>query len=241
MSRRCTATCMLIIVIMSIVISAAASRAQDAGKADPSVVRRELKDILSQPEYNRVEKKGFIRIWLDKAARWLKTVINKIIRFLIPDFGKGAGRLASLIFAALALGAFLALLALMLRYVSLSGRAPSADDITPESYQIPSPGPLIKKAAALADAGDYRGAYRCAYLACIAYLDEARALRFERSRTNWEYLRELQAGGHLRPYELLHPLTLDFDRKFYGGGECSGKDYENALAVYRSISSEGAQ
>ena len=88
------------------------------------------------------------------------------------------------------------------------------------SYEIPTAKAMIGQAAKLAEAGDYRGAFKSAYLASIAYLDEIRVLRFERSRTNWEYLRELKSGGHERPHRELCPLTLDFDRKIYGRESC---------------------
>ena len=57
-------------------------------------------------------------------------------------------------------------------------------------------------------------------MASISHLDETNALRFQRGRTNWEYLRELVRGGHERPCEALRRITSTFDRKFYGRETC---------------------
>ena len=157
--------------------------------------------------------------------------------------GDSAGRVASFIFAGLVLIGFTALFVLLVRKLLRSGRSgellePSYD---PGSvHGLPSARPLIREAAMLAEAGDYRGAFRCAYMASISHLDEVRALRFQRGRTNWEYLRDLRHGGHDRPHEALHPITSTFDRKFYGRETCDRQDYLDALAVYERISNEAA-
>jgi hypothetical protein len=128
------------------------------------------------------------------------------------------------------------------KLMAAAGRGVRAEAASADvSYDIPAAKPLMKQAAKLAEAGDYRGAFRAAYLACIAYLDDIRALRFERSRTNWEYLRELRSGGHEKPYAELHPLTRDFDRKIYGRESCNREDYQSAAAVYCRLSGEEAK
>ncbi|MCX6027667.1 MAG: DUF4129 domain-containing protein, partial [Chloroflexi bacterium] len=128
------------------------------------------------------------------------------------------------------------------KLVSSSGGRARPDAAADEpNYEMPSATPLMKQAAKLAEAGDYRGAFRAAYLASIAYLDEIRALRFERSRTNWEYMRELRQGGHERPHAALQPLTLDFDRKIYGRETVAKEDYLKATAAYERLSGEEAR
>jgi hypothetical protein len=158
-----------------------------------------------------------------------------------PKFGdRNIGKIVSYVFASLVIVAFLWLLSYIIMRL-LAGKNAAAvedDDFSLEMYKLPSVRPLLKEAAKLAEQGDFRGAFRCAYLASISYLDEHKALRFERSRTNWEYLRELQQGGHNIPYNELRPLTLAFDRKFYGREKCSIDDYNHALSAYNKISSE---
>jgi hypothetical protein len=104
-----------------------------------------------------------------------------------------------------------------------------------EGFELPSSSRLMADAAKCAEAGDYRGAFLQAYLGSIAYLDEVNALRFERSRTNWEYLRDLNNRGMEPLAEELRPLTSDFDRKLYGHDRCSRGDYDKAVATYEQV------
>ena len=206
-------------------------------RIDPELARRELRSILSEPEYNRGDGKSVAQVVMEKVVGAIVSAYTWIKDMLTFQFGGGAGRLASFLFAWSVVCAFIYLLLLLIRRLSANlrsvGRA--AEDADIASYDLPSAGPLMNEAAKLADAGDYRGAFRCAYLASISYLDEIKALRFERSRTNWEYLRELDQGGFEAPRAELGPLTSDFDRKFYGREPCSRQDYLNALTAYERI------
>ena len=206
---------------------------------DPVVVEHELKDILSAPEYN----KEYAR---EPDFAWLVRVLDAIAEFLDRTLGglsfeRGVSDLATFILAWLVVIAFAVLLALIIRKMGSRARAgaDSSEDQAPD-YELPSARPLIAQAARLANEGDYKGAFRCAYLASISHLDEINALHFERSRTNWEYMRELEDGGHDVPHAQLRPLTADFDRKFYGRERVQELDYASALAAYERISREEA-
>lgn len=215
--------------------SAALAADSHTRPTDSSAVRSHLRDILSRPEYNRTfGENPMQRFWM--------MVWDKVMDFLgwlsrLFSFGGGtAGRIASLVFACLVIATFLALLMFVMRRL-IAAVTREKDDVAgqDEYYDLPSARPLIREAEKLAESGDYRGAFRCAYLASISYLDEVKALRFERSRTNWEYLRELDSSGHTAARGELQPLTQDFDRKFYGGEECTRRDYERALAAFGRI------
>jgi len=72
----------------------------------------------------------------------------------------------------------------------------------------------FKRAEALSIQGDYRNAIRYLYLSSLLVLDEQGLMRYDRSRTNREYLRSVST----RP-ELAQPLraVIDvFDRVWYG-------------------------
>jgi hypothetical protein len=201
------------------------------------VVRRELQDILSKPEYNRTFSQNAVEeIW----AKLLDKIVDILSRILqaLSLGGGTTGRIASMVFAGLAIAAFVALIALVASKLLAMRKERTAEenDNAPESYNLPAARPLIREATRLAEAGDYRGAFRCAYLACISHLDEIGALRFERSRTNWEYLRELDRRGYKAARDELWSITLDFDRKLYGNEECTIRDYERAFAIYNTIS-----
>lgn len=228
-----------------------APAARGASASDVKNVQSELGKILAAPEYNRVYHKGLLEKYTPK---WIKKFMEKLgemftyfvkwLRNALTFHGAAtAGKLASFVFACIVIIAFIIILVIVVRkLLRMSFRKIEPED-QPDifDYDLPSAKPLITEAAKLAEAGDYRGAFRCAYLASISYLDEIEALRFERSRTNWEYLRELQHGGKDTSYKELKPLTLDFDRMFYGNSKCGVQDYKNALDAYNRITSEALQ
>ena len=94
---------------------------------------------------------------------------------------------------------------------------------------------LILLAERHAREGDYRRAFRLVYLAALISLDTGNVLRFRRSKTNWEYLRELRMAGREDVYLALAPFTRDFDRVWYGFREAAPIDYERALAQYHAL------
>ncbi len=72
----------------------------------------------------------------------------------------------------------------------------------------------MQRAQTLSSQGDYRNAVRYLYLSSLLILDEQGLLRYDRSRTNREYLRSVssqpQLAGSLRD-------VIDvFDRVWYG-------------------------
>lgn len=225
----------------------------NTNRVDPVTVRRDLKSILSAPEYNTSHREpAFIK--------WIKAhIIRPIGKFIVRVFDaigrsfkwlfekitarriKGAMGWFTVALAWIVVAIFAFLLGLIIRWVVKnvgdgSTDKPNKDEL--ETYELPSAAPLINDAAKLADSGDFRGAFRTAYLAIISYLDEIKALRFERSRTNWEYLGELRQSGYDKPYDELQPLTMSFDRKIYGREDCSHKDYLEVTGAYDRITRE---
>lgn len=205
----------------------------------------QLRQILSAPEYNRVyssqDKSNFACKYLDKLGTQFAYFI-KWLRESLALKDTSMGRIASFIFAVLVVAGFIALMVLLIRRLTGSGGDESGerDTRTGIAYEIPSAGPLVKQAEKLARDGDYKSAFKCVYMASISYLDDIGALRYRRSRTNWEYLRELKRGGFDTYFEALRPLTVTFDRKFYGRTDCREEDYAAALAVYEKLRSGAA-
>lgn len=231
------------LLMVCLICSPAVGSAAGKGGVDPVKIRRELRQILASPEYSPVKPSLFDR-WMERASKAVGNGIKRFLGWIVGHltFGESgtAGVIATIGAWLVAIG-FVVLLWLVIRKLAASGQAQGDAPPGTASCDMPSAKPLIRQAAKLAETGDYRGAFRAAYLASIAYLDEIRALRFERSRTNWEYLRELQQGGHERPHGELRPLTADFDRKIYGRETCGREDYLKAAAVYDRLSSEEAR
>ena len=204
-------------------------------------VRRHLHDILSQPEYNR----AFGASPVDRFWESVSKLIERGLGWFGNMVGLGsstAGRIASLVFACLVIVAFLWVLSVVIRKLARQEAGTRDDEASrrAEAYGLPSSGPLIRQAAQLAGSGDFRGAFRFAYLASISHLDEVGSLRFERSRTNWEYMRELERRGLTKALSELRPVTLDFDRKIYGREGCTAEDYRRAVEAYGAVSREAA-
>lgn len=198
-------------------------------------IEAHIKDILSAQEYNRSfdKRKG---LW-DTAAEFAVRKVTEFFRWLLDSLGfGGVSRRVSRVLAWTVIALFA--LAAAVVAVRLSARLRPGlvnDGAHSAAYEMPSSAKMLAEAAELAGSGDYRSAFLKTYLACLAYLDEAEAVRFARSRTNWEYLRELRGKGLDAVADDLRPLTIEFDRKFYGREGCARTDYDSALAVYDQV------
>ena len=232
----------LALIILAVLATCAPSlSAPSSQRANPQQVRRELRQILAAREYNRSTRQSAVEKFFIRTGkaimRGVKTLVAWVADHLKISVRSKAGPAAVIGAWAVVIG-FLVLLVFIIRKLvggRIGGKSHSQSPAA-AGYQIPTAKAMTVQAAKLAEAGDYRGAFKAAYLASIAYLDEIRALRFERSRTNWEYLRELKTGGHERPHSELYPLTQDFDRKIYGRESCSKEDYLKALSVHDRLS-----
>ncbi len=94
---------------------------------------------------------------------------------------------------------------------------------------------LLALADQSAKSGDYRRAFRLVYLASLVTLDTDGVLRFDRSKTNWEYLRALRASGRGDVYTALTPLTREFDQVWYGFAPTNSSQYAWAVAQYNAL------
>jgi hypothetical protein len=72
----------------------------------------------------------------------------------------------------------------------------------------------FKRAEDLSTQGDYRNAIRYLYLSSLLVLDEQGLMRYDRSRTNREYLRSVSSKPELA--KPLHDVIDVFDRVWYG-------------------------
>jgi hypothetical protein len=92
---------------------------------------------------------------------------------------------------------------------------------------------LWREAESLAGAGQFREAVRFLYLAVLFGLDRKRLLRYEATRTNGEYVRQVRLAENAPP-DLHAPfgrLTALFERKWYGERTCDADEYEAGKAL----------
>ena len=181
-----------------------------------------LKEILARPEFQ----------WDagQPAPDWFQRILNAFFDFLERlAFGvQNAvyyGRVPLMIGAAL-------LLILSLFYISrnlsrsLVREAELAAEGGDNEALLTSKG-AIQRAQTLSSQGDYRNAIRYLYLSSLLVLDERGLMRYDRSRTNREYLRSVSS----RP-QLANPLrdVIDvFDKVWYGFESVDEQTYQSYL------------
>ena len=135
-----------------------------------------------------------------------------------PAAGKTATNLFQILLILIAVG-LLALVVIQLRgsgnpfkanrRIKRAGADISLQEIEENLDSVDLRSPLER---AITD-GNYRRAVRLLYLQTIQLLDEKRLVRWQRDKTNGEYLRELEAG-ELRAR--FGEVTLVFERLWYG-------------------------
>jgi hypothetical protein len=88
---------------------------------------------------------------------------------------------------------------------------------------------LISEAEALARAGDLRAAIRKAYIGVLCDLGDRHVIRLAQHKTNRDYLTSVRPRADL--YGTMRPLTLNFERHWYGLAPANDADW----AEYRSL------
>lgn len=94
-----------------------------------------------------------------------------------------------------------------------------------ESDELLTSKGALKRAETLSMKGDYRSAIRYLYLSSLLVLDEQGLLRYDRSRTNREYLRSVSSRPELA--EPLKDVINVFDRVWYGFESVDEQEYQS--------------
>lgn len=138
----------------------------------------------------------------------------------------------------IALGAFAVLVAVLVQAIGRRDakvRPLALDEEEAVLMEARDNDSLLALAEQQAKTGDYRRAFRLVYLASLVSLDTDGVLRFDRSQTNWEYLRTLRASGRGNVSTALTPLTREFDQVWYGFAPTNLSQYAWALAQYHAL------
>jgi hypothetical protein len=231
----------LLAVLLYACVPCAAQPPADSPRA--TAIKAHLREILAAPEY-RPEPSGS---GLERVGRWigdrLRALRDGLDRLLPSGLRVGAG--ASSILFWLILAALIVGLAYVIAYAARRAamRAPfwkrgkpdikAAPDL--EETAAASPEEWLAAARRRAEAGDFRRAYRAVFVALLLRLDRAGAIRFERSRTNGEYLRALR--GNPSMFAFLRPLAGDFDARWYGHLPVGEADYRRFMQAYERVAS----
>jgi len=97
----------------------------------------------------------------------------------------------------------------------------------------------VDRAQQLVTMRDYRAAVRYLFLAALLALDERRLLRFDPALTNRELLRDTRSNPALS--EALTPVTVAFDRVWYGSEALTQSDYETLVEQIESLNQQDLQ
>jgi len=189
--------------------------------------------------------------WLDRFGDWLSKKIQALLAKLTPrraptsnfnfplGFWVGLGRVVEVVLVLVAVALVTFLIVLLIRWIMdrRNGYRPlAAEDAAEEALlEARDTDSILSRANQMADSGDYRRAFRLIYLAALVTLDTDGILHFDRSRTNWEYLRELRRSGRQDLYSQLVPFTREFDRIWYGFGAVDASAYASAVIRYKDL------
>jgi hypothetical protein len=90
-----------------------------------------------------------------------------------------------------------------------------------------TPATLWRQAETLAGAGQFREAARVLYIAVLALLHRQHLIRFQPTRTNGEYVRQVRLSEQAPPelHEPFERLTHRFEMAWYGERPCESRDY----------------
>ncbi len=182
-----------------------------------------LKEILSRPEFQWERPAQVV-----ETPEWLQKILDAFADFMgriAYGLQRGAyyGRIPLVVAAVIV---FLFSLFFIARNLSrnLVREAELAAANGDDDALLTSTG-AMQKAQTLSSQGDYRNAVRYLYLSSLLILDEHGVLRYDRSRTNREYLRSVSTEpGLAKP---LSDVIDVFDRVWYGFDSVDDETYKS--------------
>ncbi|NQT38913.1 MAG: hypothetical protein HQ581_15560 [Planctomycetes bacterium] len=190
---------------------------------DPETIRRTAEEVVQRPDY-RLEPLGeggktFLDLFLGM-IEWLLTPLSWLFGALdgLPEW------LRWLIVAGL-LVLLLALVAHIIYAVVTALRGPtrSARARALSEPRHLDPGLPEREAEAAAAAGDYIGAIRLLFRACLLRLAAGEKRAFRPALTNREYLRRYRGTP---VFDGMSLFVETIDCKWYGGAACAPTDYK---------------
>lgn len=213
-------------------LAQADAESASATERDKEAEKGRLGAILRRPEYNQSQTKN------ESALKRLFEQLKKWLNELIPQGGPmrpgaspGLSRAAQLFIYGLCLTVLALLIwkfgGRLFRRADAKRTRPRrearivlGEELSPEQ----SPADLLSEAERLARAGDVRGAIRKGYIALLCELGDRRLLRLAQHKTNRDYLNTLRRE-RAALYREMQPLTLNFERHWYGHEAATVEDW----------------
>jgi len=211
-----------------------------SGKAPPPAsAKASARSVLARPEFQSdpEPEPSVFQKWGDTISKWFKDHWPKPATPTGPSWSPNINVIYSIL-GILVAGLFVLLVWIIVGAVgrrAVRARPLAADDTEAALVEARDTDSILDLADGKARGGDYRSAFRLVYLATLVALDTGGILRFDRSKTNWEYLRALRSAGRSDIFDAMQPLTRDFDRLWYGFATAGPDDYQRARRQYELL------
>jgi hypothetical protein len=177
-----------------------------------------LSRILARPEFQWKDQNNqpnvLQKLW-QRIQQELSNLGQKFFGFKGVNYVLGIG--AVLLLAATLLFLFRNLLFGFVAEAQLAPRARAGSEVLTADT-------ALKRAQDLSGSGDYRSAVRYLYLSALMLLEERGLLRYDRTKTNREYLRSV--SGYPELETSLRFVVEVFDRVWYGYQPLEDRDYQ---------------
>ena len=190
-----------------------------------------LGEILARPEFQSIqEEPGLIqRIW-----QWFADLFLDILARIYPQSAAGLGPLVRIILTGAGLIALIAALAFTLRGF-MAGIVADEESMTAGNGDLSliSADQALEQAHTDSKKGDYRSAVRYLYISSLLLLEERELLRYDRTKTNQEYLRSIAGRPELA--DVLREVIDVFDRVWYGFQTLDESGYSHYASRVRQL------
>ena len=196
---------------------------------DDAVALAAFSDVISRPDFQ------YVSVLPDSVVRTVE-LLMRAIEFLFQLLEQGVENGTASIFAWVVTGLAVIGLAAFLWYWVRGVRHQFSSES--ELGDMGDDGELISadaafdQAQALANSSDYRQAVRFLYLSTLLSLDEQGLLRYDRSKTNREYLHSVSGSEFSAT---LHSVIDVFDRVWYGFQSIDAATYEQYAGAVRRL------
>jgi|ERR1017187_10841748 hypothetical protein len=189
-----------------------------------------LADVLAAPEYRNVERPALGLRLLLQALDWLSRILRAVSR--VP----GADKIGNVMFYVV-LGLLLLPLVGVIGYLVrqlLQQRRPEPDLESGEAVaQWDAPEVYLARADEFLRRGEFLPALKQFHLAVLSNLERCGLVACDRTRTNWEYLAQLESNPTtIEPRTLLRTLNRMYDQAVFGVQRCD----EGYLSEFSSLS-----
>ena len=219
-------------------------------RADPQTVRENLRNILDNGEFQTAPPAD-TSLWV-KAIQWIHEQWDKfwewfrhLFRFTEGVAGASLG-LQWVFIAVFIVGvgalAFYLIRSYLQNRPARQAKSRAAFDFDDTEEELSrEPNDWLEEAERCRAAGDFRRAYRAVFAAILLLFDQAGIILFQKSRSNGEYLRLLRGAERKALHDMLFPLVLEFDLRWYGEKPTDTEDVAAIRAEYDRMRERVAQ